>query len=397
MALAPFRLCQRSCGLLLVRSIASGVVPNACVQHSPAGDGGSTLGWSRRARRWYSELAGRPNDALPAAAAGNGLIPKSALTPLSLPETPAPLQDLDGAPPCSPFEEVSEDEAVQIVATPPLPSVSLSLRDYVDQSETLSALVHLGVDLSKLESRRNVGSMLVRMRMEDLQECLLFLTGLGLQDSQLGPLLTRNPFILTETLSNLQARVQYLQSKRFSRADVVSMVTRAPYLLNFSVQRLDNRLSFFQTQLQLSPHKTRDLMTRLPRLLCGSLEPVKENLKVCELELGFRQNEIQHIITRIPKVLTANKKRLIETFNFVHNTMAIPHSLIVKFPQVLNASRLRIRERHLFLCFLGKAQYDPALPGYVALDRLVSLPDAEFCSELASSSLQDFELFQKTL
>lgn len=51
----------------------------------------------------------------------------------------------------------------------------------------------------------------------------------------------------------------------------------------------------------------------------------------------------------------------------------------------------------MFLKYLGRDQYDPDLPNYVALDRLVSLPDEAFCSELASTTLEDFYLFQKTL
>ncbi|KAJ8267284.1 hypothetical protein COCON_G00124560 [Conger conger] len=350
------------------------------------------LGQSRAVRR-YSDLVGEEQGPTPGDSEENRLIPNPALTELPFPNLPASQEGLDGAPPLSPFEEICDEEALQIVALPPLPPSAPSLRDYVDQSETLSTLVHLGVDLSKLQARRGVGSLLLRLGLKDLQDRLLFLRDLGLQEPQLGPLLTHNPFILTETLHNLRARVLYLQSKRFRLEDVGSMVSRAPYLLSFSVQRLDNRLGFYQRLLQLSPHKTRDIVTRLPRLLCGSLEPVKENLKVCELELGFRPNEIQHIVTTIPKLLTANKKRLTETFNYVHNTMGISHALIVKFP----SSLLCIRERHLFLRYLGKAQYDPALPGYLPLDRLVSLPDREFCCQLASASLQDFELFQKTL
>lgn len=54
------------------------------------------------------------------------------------------------------------------------------------------------------------------------------------------------------------------------------------------------------------------------------------------MEFGFRRNEIQHIVTVVPKVLTANKRKLAQVFNFVHNTMGVPHSHITKFPQVSN-------------------------------------------------------------
>ncbi|KAM9385256.1 transcription termination factor 3, mitochondrial [Pholidichthys leucotaenia] len=306
--------------------------------------------------------------------------------------------DLEAGSEFSTLEEISDDEAVSISIPPAIPPASTSLRDYVDKSETLSKLVQLGVNLWKLEQRPNVGSMLLRLDFNtDVTPRLLFLKEIGVEDSCLGYIISHNPFILTESVENLQSRVNYLKSKKFNRETVASMVSRAPYLLNFSVKRLDNRLGFYQQQLSLSASNTRNIVARLPRLLCGSLEPVKENLKVCEIELGFKKNEIQHIVLAVPKVLTANKRKLTQIFDFLHNTMKIPHHLITKFPQVFNTKYLRIRERHHFLEYLGKAQYDPDLPNYISLDRLVSLPDETFCSELALATLEDFYLFQKTL
>ncbi|XP_054909856.1 transcription termination factor 3, mitochondrial isoform X2 [Poeciliopsis prolifica] len=306
--------------------------------------------------------------------------------------------DLDADDKFSALEEISDEEAVGISVPSFIPPTSVSLQDYVDKSETLTKLVQLGVSLWKLERRPNVGSMLLRLDFNrDVAPCLLFLKEIGVEDSRLGYIISRNPFILSANLENLQARVNYLKSRKFSSETVASMVSRAPYLLNFSVKRLDNRLGFFQQQLKLSASNTRNVVARLPRLLCGSLEPVKENLKVCEIEFGFKQNEIQHIVIAVPKVLTANKKKLTQIFDFVHNTMKVPHHLITKFPQVFNSKFLRLRERHLFLEYLGKAQYDPDLPSYISLDRLASLPDENFCTDLAMATLEDFYLFQKTL
>ncbi|XP_032437086.1 transcription termination factor 3, mitochondrial isoform X2 [Xiphophorus hellerii] len=306
--------------------------------------------------------------------------------------------DLDADDKPSALEEISDEEAVGISIPSFIPPASVSLQDYVDKSETLTKLVQLGVSLWRLEQRPNVGSMLLRLDFNrDVAPFLLFLKEIGVEDSRLGYIISHNPFILSENLENLQARVNYLKSRKFSSETVASMVSRAPYLLNFSVKRLDNRLGFFQQQLKLGASNTRSVVARLPRLLCGSLEPVKENLKVCEIEFGFKQNEIQHIVIAVPKVLTANKRKLTQIFDFVHNTMKVPHHLITKFPQVLNSKFLRLRERHLFLEYLGKAQYDPDLPSYISLDRLASLPDENFCTDLAVATLEDFYLFQKTL
>ncbi|XP_054023422.1 transcription termination factor 3, mitochondrial [Dryobates pubescens] len=318
----------------------------------------------------------------------------------TLPELNAEIQceDWDDIPPSSALDLISEEEAVQIVAEPLLPLQSSTLRDYVDYSETLAKLVQLGVDLSQVEKRQRAGQLLLTLDFEkDIRKILLFLKDVGVEDNQLGPFLTKNPYILGEDLEALETRVAYLKSKKFGEADIAQMVSRAPYLLLFSVERLDNRLGFFKNELGLNVKKTKDLVIRLPRLLTGKLEPVKENLEVCQIELGFQRKELQQIVFKTPKILTASKKRLRQTFDYLHNIMGIPHSMLTRFPQVFNSKLLRIKERHMFLKFLGRAQYDPAQPSYISLDQLVSLPDEVFCTEIAKASMQDFEKFLKTL
>ncbi|XP_026987258.1 transcription termination factor 3, mitochondrial isoform X2 [Sagmatias obliquidens] len=284
------------------------------------------------------------------------------------------LEGLDDLPPLSPLQPISEEEAVQIIVDPALPPSSFTLRDYVDHSETLKKLVLLGVDLSKIEKHPDAANLLLRLDFEkDIKQILLFLKDLGIEDNQLGTFLTKNYAIFSEDLENLKTRVAYLLSKNFSKVDIAQMVRNAPFLLSFSVERLDNRLGFFQKELELS---------------------VK---KVYRLELGFKHNEIQHMITKIPKMLTASKRKVTETFDYVHNVMRIPHHIIVKFPQVFNSRLFKVKERHLFLAYLGRAQYDPGKPNYISLDKLVSVPDEIFCEEMAKASVQDFEKFLKTL
>lgn len=63
------------------------------------------------------------------------------------------------------------------------------------------------MDLSKLEKRPKVGTFLLKLDFEkDISKILFFLKDVGVEDSQLGPLLTKNPFILSEDLDNLQKR-----------------------------------------------------------------------------------------------------------------------------------------------------------------------------------------------
>ncbi|XP_034016532.1 transcription termination factor 3, mitochondrial [Thalassophryne amazonica] len=422
MASSCAQLCLRCRSLLCSKTAGVTWQYSTQVRHCTSVTGGLTQifagslfisGRNKRpqcSQRWkqqtcfYSDLTGR--SVVPGAHENKELTKTDAVAHRSPPlqfEDAVPLTeshvslDLDVAE-FSALEEINDEEAVSVTVPPAIPPASTSLRDYVDKSETLTKLVQLGVNLWKLEQRPNVGSMLLKLDFQtDVAPRLLFLKDIGVEDSCLGNLITYNPFILTEDLENLQTRVDYLRSQKFSPDTIASMVSRAPYLLNFSVKRLDNRLGFYQQQLGLSASNTRNIVSRLPRLLCGSLEPVKENLKVCNIELGFKENEIQQIVLAVPKVLTANKMKLTQIFDFVHNTMHIPHHLIVKFPQVLNTSKLRLRERHLFLQYLEKAQYDPTQPNYISLDQLVSLPNNIFCTKVASATLEDYYMFLKTL
>lgn len=44
----------------------------------------------------------------------------------------------------SPFEEINDEDAIKIFVPRNLPPTTFTLRDYVDKSETLTNLVHLG-------------------------------------------------------------------------------------------------------------------------------------------------------------------------------------------------------------------------------------------------------------
>ena len=115
------------------------------------------------------------------------------------------------------------------------------------------------MDLSKIEKHPDAANLLLRLDFEkDIKQMLLFLKDLGIEDTQLGPFLTKNYAIFSEDLENLKTRVAYLQSKNFSKADIAQMVRNAPFLLSFSVERLDNRLGFFQKELELSVKKVKE-------------------------------------------------------------------------------------------------------------------------------------------
>lgn len=77
--------------------------------------------------------------------------------------------------------------------------------------------------------------------------------------------------------------------------------------------------------------------------------------------------------------------------------MNIQHEFIVEMPEVLLCRKSRLQQRHQFLTKLGRAQYDPKKANYIALDKLIEGTDTEFCTNVAKSTVQSFNVFLKSL
>lgn len=77
--------------------------------------------------------------------------------------------------------------------------------------------------------------------------------------------------------------------------------------------------------------------------------------------------------------------------------MKIPHDQILQSPEILSSRRYRLQQRHGFLKFLGKDQYDATKPGYIPLKSLVEGTDTEFVLNICKSSPQTYDNFLKTL
>lgn len=89
--------------------------------------------------------------------------------------------------------------------------------------------------------------------------------------------------------------------------------------------------------------------------------------------------------------------RLLKTFEYLHHSMNLSHKRIVEECLVLTFREKILKQRHLFLSRLGRAQYNPKEPNYISLTTLVTSTDAIFCTEVAKSSVHVFNLFLKSL
>lgn len=275
---------------------------------------------------------------------------------------------------------------------------SFNFAAYVNKSKTLQELVKLGVDLHKLEQKKDVPTFLLQMDFEtNIKEYIMFLHDLGVPADELGLYFTKNPFIFKEDLDNLQVRVNYLQSKKFTNKMITRVISKNPFWLSFSTKDIDRRLGHFQKTFKLTGAEVRSLTTKQPRLITYSLMLINGNTFSIKEEMGFTDDEMKYLLLKSPRLWMKCNKVLVSTFDYVHNVMKIPHQQILDFPEILRSRTFRIKQRHKFLQSLGRAQYNPKLEGYISPQSLVNGTDTEFCQSVARSSVEAFNIFLKSI
>ncbi|KAJ9581401.1 hypothetical protein L9F63_023416, partial [Diploptera punctata] len=174
---------------------------------------------------------------------------------------------------------------------------------YANKSSTLQELVKLGVDLHKLEKKKDVPDFLLRLDFEaNIKQYIIFLHDLGIPADELGSYFTKNPFIFKEDLDNLQVRVNYLKSKRFTNEMITRIVRKNPSWLQFSTEEIDGRLGYFQKNFKLSGSEVRRLASNQPRLITYDLMFVKGNTFAVKEEMGFTDHEIRRLLLKAPRL-----------------------------------------------------------------------------------------------
>ncbi|GFY79221.1 transcription termination factor 3, mitochondrial [Trichonephila inaurata madagascariensis] len=280
---------------------------------------------------------------------------------------------------------------------PPLP-ISFNLAAYVNRSESLQQLVHLGVDLSEIEKKPDRAKFVLNLEFEKhVKPYIQFLHDHGVNVDDMGKLFTKNIFIFKENIEDLETRINYLRSKKFSSEAIARIITNNPYFLSLQTKEVDSRLGLYQKQFSLSGNEVRYLVTKCPKLVTYSLTKFREKLLTMKEELGFTNDEMKKLLLMKPKVWMLGRAQVKERFNVVHNLMGISHEMIIKNPEIFTRRGFIIKQRHLYLVHLNLAQYDPSLPLYVSLYDLVVTTDSEFCEKCAKTSVEKYNEFLKTL
>lgn len=272
-----------------------------------------------------------------------------------------------------------------------------TLSPLIGMSATLRRLVDLGVDLAGLEEIPQVGNLLMQLDFQrDVLPRLQLLTRYAQLDAKnLSKYVTGNPWIFKQDMDLLNQRFTYLESKGFSQAAVARIVTAARYWLNLDIKVLDQRLGWLQSQFELDADELRLVVTKNPKLITlgtGHIELIQFSLLE---EMGFARKELKVMLLKEPFLFSTYKDVLRQAFEFVHNTLQVPHQRILEFPRILRCYGTQLKARHLFLEKHNRAQYDPHKANYVSLISLAEGSDETFCQNVAHCSVNEFNSFLK--
>lgn len=280
----------------------------------------------------------------------------------------------------------------------PILGASFNLARFVPRSKTLQEFVKLGVQLFQWETNTKLCESILMLDFErDIKPYIRFLTDKNVSPNDLGNIFTKNPEILLEDMENLQIRMNYLTSMKFTPEMIAQIITRFPMFLSLSTVEVDKQLGFYQKEFGLAGDEVRDIITRIPKFL----QLNRFRFTHCQFQMkeifGFTKEDVKKIFLAQPKIWFEDDHQLEKRFYLVHNLIGLSQDLIIRFPQCLLCRDWKMKERHLYLLMLGRAQYDPKKVHYVSLKALVTGTDSEFCEKVAKTSVVKFNDFLLTL
>lgn len=273
-----------------------------------------------------------------------------------------------------------------------------TLSRYANHSPSIQILVDLGVHLYKWENNDKIMNLIISIREEQLKKYILFFhKTVAISLENLGPMLSKCPFILEQNLELMKARVVYMKSKKFTDEAIAGIIARHPRWLEYKVEQIDERLGFFQQTFRLSGNEVRGLCEQLPKLITKKKDWLMEISFAVKEQMGFDEKEMKQMLLQCPRLWTQDVTEIVNTFNYLHQEMQIPHKYICQFPNVLTSRKFRIENRHSFLKALKRNQYEPTKEHFISLKSLVAGTDSEFCANVAHTTPETYNLFLKSL
>ncbi|KAF6774706.1 hypothetical protein AHF37_05923 [Paragonimus kellicotti] len=281
--------------------------------------------------------------------------------------------------------------------TPIIPP-SGNLAAYVPRSYTLSQLVRLGVDLSKLEAIPGAANFLVKLDFPKSVEPVLWkLHHHGFCASQIARVCTAFPKLFQLPLNEIDSRINYFVQHGFNTSIIPEMFCRCPAILASTSVDVDRQLGNIQVLFQLTADDLRVCITSIPKAIVYPLGKIKDVYVVLTKMMGFSNPVARSLVCSAPKLLVTERERLATNFVFMHSRLNLPLESIQMWPSVLSSAPHLLSQRATFLVRHGLLQTDPTRPLYTPLDKVVEGTDADFCEAFGRVEESQFNTFLKTL
>ncbi|KAH3768731.1 transcription termination factor 3, mitochondrial-like isoform X2 [Dreissena polymorpha] len=278
----------------------------------------------------------------------------------------------------------------------PIPKLNNFLPIFTENVD-LQKLVDIGVDLSKVQ-KEGIAEDILNMNFDqDIKPILVFFTDRGVKPDQLGEVISSCPALLKQEVHNLKVRYSYFRSKNFPRDAIAEMIIKDPTFLAMAVEQIDVRLGFLQKYLNLTGAEIRGMRGTLAPLIHLKQRHIEEAFNNMKFVIRFTPEEIKTMVLQWPQIIRHDAQSVVRNYDYVNDVMDIPHAHIAKFPQILTTSVHNVSWRHRFLLYVGAAQYDPLLPNYVSLTRLIEGDDETWCKDVAKSSLETYDKFLRMI
>lgn len=321
--------------------------------------------------------------------------------------TMEPLSDVSPSPPpVNPDQPISDSvmalrewfQNLDLNSLSPILHPAGNLAAYVPRSHTLSQLVLLGVDLSKIESIPGVANMLVKLDFRTEVEPLIWkLNGYGFTLKAIARVFTGYPKILQLPSDELDRRLNYFLSHGFKQTVVVEMMTRYPSILQQTVIEVDRQLGGVQSLFQLNANELRGCIGSTPNIVIHPISKIKDVYVILTKMMGFPTPVTKSMVCSHPKLLVTEQERLSANFVFMHSRLDLTLECIQLWPSALTAAPHLLPQRVTFLVRRGLLQLDPKRPLYTPLSQVVDGSDARFCQNFGRVDEQKYNTFLKTL
>ncbi|KAF5394092.1 hypothetical protein PHET_12246 [Paragonimus heterotremus] len=159
--------------------------------------------------------------------------------------------------------------------TPIIPP-SGNLAAYVPRSYTLSQLVRLGVDLSRLEAIPGAANFLVKLDFHKSVEPVLWkLHHHGFRAAQIARVCTAFPKVFQLPLNEIDSRINYFVQRGFNTSIIPEMFYRCPVILASTSIDIDRKLGNIQVLFQLAADDLRACITSVPKVTVHPLGKIK--------------------------------------------------------------------------------------------------------------------------